>query len=72
MLWFCKQTYTHPSLSNKIIIHGHRPVTVDSCIKTVQSNKSVINIDTGCVYSNKPGYGTLTAIEINTRTLYFA
>jgi len=57
---------------NKIIIHGHRPVTVDVCKEIVQSNKNVINLDTGCVYSNMTGYGTLTAIELNSRSLYFA
>jgi adenylate kinase len=30
----------------------------------------VINIDTGCVY-NDPGYGTLTAIELNSGELFF-
>ena len=72
MIWLCKQTYENPLLMNKIIIHGHRPVTVDACKEIVHSNKNVINIDTGCVYSNMTGYGTLTAIELNTRSLYFA
>jgi serine/threonine protein phosphatase 1 len=72
MIWLCKQTYENPLLMNKIIIHGHRPITVDVCKEIVHSNKNVINLDTGCVYSNMTGYGTLTAIELNTRTLYFA
>ena len=38
----------------------------------IQEEKNVINLDTGCVYSNMTGYGTLTAIELNTRSLYFA
>ena len=32
----------------------------------------MINLDNGCVYSNMNGFGTLTAIELNTRSLYFA
>jgi serine/threonine protein phosphatase 1 len=72
MIWLCKQTYENPLLMNKIIINGHRPVTVDVCKEIVQSNKNVINLDTGCVYSNMTGYGTLTAIELNSRSLYFA
>jgi serine/threonine protein phosphatase 1 len=71
MIWVCNQTYENPLLMNKIIIHGHRPVPVDVCIKMVHSNTNVINLDTGCVYSNRTGYGTLTAIELNTRSLYF-
>ena len=72
MIWLCKQTYENPLLMNKIIIHGHRPITVDVCKEIVQRNKNVINLDTGCVYSNMTGYGTLTAIELNSRSLYFA
>ena len=72
MIWTCRTVYENPLLINKIIIHAHRPIPVDVCKKTVHSNSSVINIDTGCVYSNIPGYGSLTAIELNTRSLYFA
>ena len=72
MIWLCKQTYENPKLMSKIIIHGHRPITVDVCKELVHSNKNVINLDTGCVYSKMTGYGTLTAMELNTRSLYFA
>lgn len=72
MIWLCKQTYENPLLMNKIIIHGHQPVTVEVCKEIVQSNKNVINLDTGCVYSDMTGFGILTAIELNTRFLYFA
>jgi len=72
MIWLCKQKYENPLLMNKIIIHGHRPIPVEVCKNIVHSNKNVINLDTGCVYSNMTGYGTLTAIELNTRSLYFA
>ena len=71
MIWVFKQTYENPLLMDKIIIHGHRPIPVDDCKKMVHSNKNVLNLDTGCVYSNVTGYGTLTAIELNTRSLYF-
>ena len=55
-------------LMKKIIIHGHRPIPVTDCKDLVHSNKNVINLDTGCVYSNMTGYGTLTAIELNSRS----
>jgi serine/threonine protein phosphatase 1 len=71
MIWLCKQTYENPLLMNKIIIHGHRPIPIEVCKNIVHSNKNVINLDTGCVYSNMTGYGTLTAIELNARSLYF-
>lgn len=72
MVWLCRQTYENPLLMNKMIIHGHRPIPVDVCKKMVHGNLNVINLDTGCVYSDKAEYGTLTAIELNTRSLYFA
>lgn len=72
MIWLCKESYENQLLLNKIIIHGHRPITVDVCKELVHSNKNVINLDTGCVYSKMTGYGTLTAMELNTRSLYFA
>ena len=71
MIWVCNLVYENPLLKNKIIIHGHRPIPVEVCKEIVQSNKNVINLDTCCVYSNKTGYGTRTAIELYTRFLYF-
>jgi len=71
MIWVCNLVYENPLLKNKIIIHGHRPIPVYVCKEIVQSNKNVINLDTGCVYLNMTGYGTLTAIELYTRCLYF-
>jgi serine/threonine protein phosphatase 1 len=72
MIWLCNQTYKNPLLMNKIIIHGHRPIPVSDCKDLIHSKKNVINLDTGCVCSNMTGYGTLTAIELNRRSLYFA
>ncbi len=70
MVWTRNETYTNPYLSGKIIIHGHTPITVEQCIERVKNKSSVINIDTGCVYDD-PGYGTLTAIELNSREMFF-
>lgn len=72
MIWLCKEKYENPLLKDKIIVHGHRPITVVACKEVVFSKKNVINLDTGCVYSNMSEFGVLTAIELNTRSLYFA
>lgn len=71
MIWVCRPAYENPLLIKKIIIHGHRPIPIAVCKDIVQSNMQVINLDTGCVYSNIMGYRTLTAFELNTRTLHF-
>jgi len=72
MLWTCNRAYNNPLLSNKIIIHGHCPITIETCKTAVSNKDKVINIDTGCVYKEKVGYGTLTAYDCNSNSLYFA
>lgn len=64
MIWTRNEIYTNPLVTDKIIVHGHTPITVKQCIERVRSNNHVINIDTGCVY-DEPGYRTLTAIELS-------
>jgi serine/threonine protein phosphatase 1 len=71
MIWECRKVYNNPALKNKTIIHGHRPVKATDCDERIRSNSSVINIDTGCVYNDRPGYGRLTALELNTKRVFF-
>lgn len=70
MLWSPNQVYTHPLLKDKTIIHGHTPITETQCQQLVTTRKQTINIDTGCVYSHKVGYGRLTALELNSYFLF--
>ncbi len=70
MIWECQEKYMHPAFIGKTIIHGHRPVTVTTCKEIIQANQQVINIDTGCVYADKVGYGHLSAIEVYTKELF--
>lgn len=62
--------YFNPLLTEKTIIHGHRPISNEYCEKQINENKQVINIDTGCVYKEKVGYGKLTAIELYSKKLF--
>ena len=71
MIWKCNDHYTHPILRNKKIIHGHCPIRYDLLKEVVHSNKNVINIDTGCVYYDRVGYGKLTTFEVNSRSINF-
>ncbi len=70
MTWVCKSEYRNTSFINKVIIHGHCPIKVKDCTKSIHDNLPVLNLDTGCVYSDKVGYGKLTALELNTMTVY--
>ncbi|MDP2723995.1 MAG: metallophosphoesterase family protein [Bacteroidales bacterium] len=72
MAWICKKKYKNPLLADKIIVHGHCPVSVTSCNKRIRKNKKVIDIDTGCVYTYKENYGVLTALEVKTMEIFSA
>jgi serine/threonine protein phosphatase 1 len=69
MIWSRREKYSNPVLIDKIIIHGHTPVTELSCKQDIRNNNHVINIDTGCVYSDIDGYGRLSAFELYSREL---
>ncbi len=71
MIWTRNELYTNPLLKDRIIVHGHTPITKKQCIERNRIRNNVINIDTGCVYTD-PGFGVLTAIELNSRELFFA
>jgi serine/threonine protein phosphatase 1 len=71
MLWKCKESYTNPLLANKTIIHGHNPISAYKCEERVLSKLNVINIDTGCVYKDKEGFGRLTVYECNNERILF-
>ena len=70
MIWESRAEYSNPLLAGKTIIHGHRPITIDMCSNHINDNRQVINIDTGCVYKEKIGYGRLTAIELYSKKLF--
>lgn len=69
MIWECQASYNNPMLSERIIIHGHRPKTIDFVKKKIALNSEVIPIDTGCVYNKEMGYGFLSALEVNSMQL---
>jgi serine/threonine protein phosphatase 1 len=69
MIWSRREKYKNPILKDKIIIHGHSPISELSCKQNIQTNNQVINIDTGCVYPDKDGYGRLSAIELYSKEL---
>ncbi len=50
MIWHCKEYYQNKSLQDKIIIHGHCPVSINKSLALIHKEAKVINIDTGCVY----------------------
>jgi serine/threonine protein phosphatase 1 len=70
MIWESSLSYNNPILSGKTIIHGHRPKTVSYVKRLISEKSTVIPIDTGCVYDKVEGYGNLSALEIQSMTLF--
>lgn len=54
----------------KKVIHGHVPVTLELIEQFIQSKQlNFIDLDNGCVYSDRPGMGNLVAFELITKEL---
>jgi serine/threonine protein phosphatase 1 len=70
LVWESRTSYQNPLLSDKIIIHGHRPKTISYIQKQIRERSHVIPIDSGCVYSNENGYGSLSALDVLNMNLY--
>ena len=70
MIWECNLFYRNPLLAGKTIIHGHRPKTIAYVNGLMREKSAVIPIDTGCVYNKETGYGFLSALELNSMTLF--
>jgi len=69
MIWESYPGYNNPLLKDHIIVHGHRPRTVDHVKEKISSHSMVIPIDTGCVYGTEIGYGYLSALDVNSMEL---
>ncbi len=70
MLWSRNVQYSNPMLSKRTIIHGHSIISLEACQRLVESNSSVINIDTGCFMGEYADTGFLTAIQLPERILF--
>ncbi len=60
-------------LGERIIVHGHTPVTVTQIqdMLTLMEFKQVIDIDGGCFAKHLPGKGHLCAFDMTNRELHF-
>ena len=67
MLWIRNFRVNKDYLKGKILIHGHTPMTRDQIIS--QHFGSPINLDGGCVFKDKTGYGSLFALNFHEKKL---
>ena len=67
MMWIREYKIDPEKLGNNKIIHGHVPVSLDFIYQSINSNSfRFIDIDNGVYLTDKPGYGNLLALELNT------
>lgn len=70
MMWVREYKIDPVKLGNRKIIHGHVPVTLDFIHQSIVSNSfQFIDLDNGVYLTDKPGYGNLLALELNTMEL---
>ena len=62
MLWIRDEYFDKSKINNRILIHGHTPMPFEYLSK--QTNLNKINIDGGCVYKHKSGFGNLIALSL--------
>ncbi len=70
MMWIRDFEIDPEKLKGRRIIHGHVPVDlefINSCINSQAYH--FIALDNGVYMSNRPGYGNLVALELNTMSL---
>ncbi|MCF8369200.1 MAG: metallophosphoesterase [Bacteroidales bacterium] len=67
MLWIRDYDIDSAKISNKRIIHGHVPVSLEFIDLSI-NNKSYkfIDLDNGCYMTKREGFGNLVALELNT------
>lgn len=65
MLWIRDFSSVQPALGNKLLIHGHTPISLNEILN---QKGNCINIDGGCVYKNHYQLGNLVAIELTSRS----
>jgi serine/threonine protein phosphatase 1 len=70
MMWIREYKIDTEKLGNYKIIHGHVPVSLDFIYQSLNSNSfHFIDLDNGVYITDKPGYGNLLALELNTMEL---
>jgi serine/threonine protein phosphatase 1 len=68
MLWIRNKPVYPEKLEGKILVHGHTPLPLEQVIR---QEGNIINLDAGCVYAHREGFGYLVAYEITSRHFFF-
>ncbi|BBA71065.1 metallophosphoesterase family protein [Geobacter sulfurreducens] len=69
MLWSRSLEVRRERLGGRRVIGGHTPITRQEIERGLTTDRIVL--DNGCIYPERPGMGSLTALELDTMTLHF-
>jgi len=69
MVWLRSSEVQKERIGGRRVIGGHTPLSRSEIEKSLTADK--IMLDNGCVYRDHPGLGSLTALELDSMTLYF-
>ena len=67
MLWIRRSEADLDFLQGRLLVHGHTPTHYEDLL--AQKIQSPLNIDGGCVFKNREGYGYLIALDFTERKL---
>jgi serine/threonine protein phosphatase 1 len=71
MIWSRNFDYDRFKAKGKPVIHGHTPNSLESIRETLFSGeRTLINIDAGCVYTEYPEMGNLIGLDIDSWQLF--
>jgi serine/threonine protein phosphatase 1 len=72
LFWSRKEYYNKTILKNRILIHGHTPVSMISIQDRIFDGEGkILNLDGGCVYTHISGFGHLAGMNLDSFELYF-
>lgn len=70
MIWLRDYRIVPAKINNKTIVHGHVPVSLEFIDMMLKNNSHhFIDLDNAVYTSNRPGFGNLVALELNSKEL---
>ncbi len=70
MIWIRSFRYDERKLKGKRILHGHVPKEVEVIKRNLMMGEKDIDLDSGCVKAEVPGYGVLLCLDLDTHRIY--
>jgi serine/threonine protein phosphatase 1 len=69
MLWMRECSVDPSRIGGRRLVSGHTPVTREQLTTSLTTDR--ILLDNGCVFTGRPGLGSLTALELNSMSVWY-